>query len=524
MGQGNLGLGMLARIAVTAAPEQELKFQLGLNSMDALAETFPPQSGDITQLHAVYFDTPTHALRDAGFSLRVRRDGDVFRQTLKHRGDGGLFARDEWEVEVAGSELDLGILAGTPASAVIGDMPLEPVFTVSVERRLHSWTSDRAVVQVTLDTGSITIGEKCEPVAELELEMIDGEPAALFELARILLAKAALTLAFASKAERGYRLAGHDGSSSLQAHRTAIGSQTTAGVAFQIVARDSLIQIAGNAALLQRSQSPEVLHQLRVGLRRLRTAMTVFKAMLDTEGLAAARHETRWLAGALAQARDIDVFLQNTARPDEAEESPGRAAFLQALRLAQTEGYEQAMMAVRSPRYDALLLSLGEWIEVGPWLRSDHAGQREMRDAPVAVIAPPIMDRLHDRLKRHARGFADLDASARHELRKRAKTLRYTAGFLGDSVSEHPKRRLAFMAHLRAMQDRLGELNDMAVAQSVAMRAVARRSGMLAFAAGLELGRMTHREGEALKSASRAVKTYRKSKAFWNRQGKDFND
>ena len=465
MGQGNLGLGMLARIAVTAAPEQELKFQLGLNSMDALAETFPPQSGDITQLHAVYFDTPTHALRDAGFSLRVRRDGDVFRQTLKHRGDGGLFARDEWEVEVAGSELDLGILAGTPASAVIGDMPLEPVFTVSVERRLHSWTSDRAVVQVTLDTGSITIGEKCEPVAELELELIDGEPAALFELARILLAKAALTLAFASKAERGYRLAGHDGSSSLQAHRTAIGSQTTAGVAFQIVARDSLIQIAGNAALLQRSQSPEVLHQLRVGLRRLRTAMTVFKAMLDTEGLAAARHETRWLAGAL-----------------------------------------------------------GEWIEVGPWLRSDHAGQREMRDAPVAVIAPPIMDRLHDRLKRHARGFADLDASARHELRKRAKTLRYTAGFLGDSVSEHPKRRLAFMAHLRAMQDRLGELNDMAVAQSVAMRAVARRSGMLAFAAGLELGRMTHREGEALKSASRAVKTYRKSKAFWNRQGKDFND
>ena len=68
---------MLARIDVTAAPEQELKFQLGLNSMEALAETFPPQSGDITQLHAVYFDTPTHALRDAGFSLRVRRDGTI---------------------------------------------------------------------------------------------------------------------------------------------------------------------------------------------------------------------------------------------------------------------------------------------------------------------------------------------------------------------------------------------------------------------------------------------------------------
>ena len=514
---------MLARNALAAAPEQELKFQLRPGSIEALAEMFPSQSGETSQLHAIYFDTPTHALRDAGFSLRVRRDGEVFRQTLKHRGDGGLFARDEWEIEVAGSELDLEVLAGTPASAVIGDMNLEPVFTVAVERRLHRWAKDGAVVQVTLDTGSITAGEKCEPVAELELELIDGEPPALFELARTLLAKAALTLAFASKAERGYRLAGHDGSSALQAHRTAIGSQTTAGVAFQIVARDSLIQIAGNAALLQRSQSPEVLHQLRVGLRRFRAAMTVFKAMLDTEGMAAARHETRWLAGELAQARDIDVFLQNTDRPDEADESPGRAAFLQAVRLAQTEGYEQAMTAVRSPRYDALLLSLGEWIEVGPWLRFEDAGNRDLREAPVAMVIPPIMDRLHDRLKHHSRGFADLDVSARHDLRKRARTLRYAAGFFGDSVTRHPKRRLAFMAQLRAVQDRLGELNDLAVANSVAMRAVARRSGMLAFAAGLELGRMTHREDEVLKSANRAVKAYRKSKVFWSRQGKDFN-
>ena len=79
------------------------------------------------------------------------------------------------------------------------------------------------------------------------------------------------------------------------------------------------------------------------------------------------------------------------------------------------------------------------------------------------------------------------------------------------------------MAQLRAMQDRLGELNDLAVAQSVAMRAVARRSGMLAFAAGLELGRMTHREADVLKGANQAVKAYRKSKGFWSRQGKGFN-
>ncbi len=514
---------MLARVAVSAAPELELKFQLGPDSVSSLAAIFPPQSGDVTQLHAVYFDTPTHALRDAGFSLRVRRDGEIFKQTLKHRGDGGLFARDEWEVEVAGAELDLEILARTPASAVVGDMDLEPLFTVSVERRLHRWACNGSVVQVTLDTGSITAGEKREPVAELELELMEGDPAALFDLARILLAKAALTLAFASKAERGYRLAGHDGGSTLQAHRTAIGPLTTVREAFQIVARDSLIQIAGNAALLQRSHSPEVLHQLRVGLRRFRAAMTVFKAMLDPGGLTAARSETRWLAGELAQARDIDVFLQNTARPDEADESPGHAAFLEALRIARTEGYEQAMTAVQSPRYNALLLLLGEWIEAGPWLDLGDPERRELRDTLAARIAPLVLDRLHARLSKRSSRFGDLDAGARHDLRKRAKTLRYAAAFFGDIAAKHPKRRMAFMEQLRAMQDRLGELNDMAVAQSVAMRAVTRRSGMLAFAAGLELGRMRHREGEVLENAKRTVKAYRKSKVFWSRQGKDFN-
>ena len=84
---------MLARIAVTAAPEQELKFQLGPDAISSLAAVFPPQSGDIKQLHATYFDTPTHALRDAGFSLRVRRDGEVF--PFAHRGVAGCLARSQ---------------------------------------------------------------------------------------------------------------------------------------------------------------------------------------------------------------------------------------------------------------------------------------------------------------------------------------------------------------------------------------------------------------------------------------------
>ena len=440
---------MLARIPATAAPELELKFQLAPGAVEALTATFPLESATTSQLHAIYFDTASHALRDGGFSLRVRRKGETCIQTLKHRSGGSLFERDEWETPVPGPDLDLGLLAGTPAEAAIGDAVPAAVFTVSVERRVHVWTDGAARIEVSFDTGAIVAGDRQEPVAEMELELLAGPPEALFALARVLQAKASLTLSFESKAERGYRLAGHDGVAALKARNTAVGPQTSAAQAFEQVMRDALIQVAGNARLLQRAHNPEVLHQTRVGLRRLRAALSVFRAMLDPDGLNAARTETRWLAGELSPARDIDVFLQNAGATDDLEDDPGRAAFFGALRLAQAEAYERALAAVRSARFRALLLSLGEWIEVGAWRRLDDSVRRSLREGSVTVLAGPILDRLDHRLRRRSRRFMSLDAAARHDLRKQAKKLRYAAAFFGEAFPKHPKRRARFVAALR---------------------------------------------------------------------------
>lgn len=508
---------MLARIPASASPELELKFQLGDGAVEALSEAFPQNSGVTARLHAIYFDTPSHVLRDGGFSLRVRcRDGRYI-QTLKHRAGGGLFERDEWESEVPGSDLDLSLLSGAPVQSILGDQTPAPVFTVQVERRVHVWTHGESRVEVSFDTGEIVADGRREPVAEMELELLAGPPTALFALARALQAVAPLTLSFESKAERGYRLAGHDGVAALKAQTPAIGPDTTAATAFQLVMRDALIQIAGNARLLQRTLNPEVLHQTRVGLRRLRAALAIFKPMLDAAGLNAARGETRWLAGELAAARDIDVFLQNAGNADELEENVGRAAFFRVLRLAQAEAYERALAAVRSDRFRGLLLSLGEWIEVGAWQSFGDDAHKTLRDGPVGVVAAPVMDRLDHRLRRGARHFKRLDAAARHDLRKQAKKLRYAAAFFGEAFPRHPKRRQRFVATLRTLQDRLGKLNDMAVARTVAMQAVGKRSGELAFAAGLEVARLTAKEAAVSGATHDALKTYRKTRPFWRR-------
>lgn len=508
---------MLARNPATASPELELKFQLGEGALEVLqAELFPLEQAQIARLHATYFDTAGHVLRDGGFSLRVRSKDGTFVQTLKHRNGGGLFERDEWETRVEGPDLDLAALSATPASATVGDASPAPVFTVEVERRSHIWTHGKTRVEVSFDTGLITAAEGAEPVSEMELELLSGSPQALFDLARHLQAKAELTLSFESKAERGYRLVGHDGVAALRAQKTAVGPQTCCADAFQLIARDALVQVAGNARLLQRAHNPDVLHQLRVGLRRFRAALSVFKDMLDPEGLNAARTETRWLAGELAEARDLDVFLQRASSEDDIEESAGRAAFFRALRHAQAEAYERALHAVRSHRFRALLLSLGEWLEVGGWRRLANDQQRALREGPVAGLAATVMDTLDRRLRRRSHKFRQLDVASRHDLRKQAKKLRYAAAFFGEVFPRRPKRRARFIAALKELQDRLGELNDMALARAVAMRAVGRRSGELAFAAGLEVGRLTKDEDVVLDAANDTLKAYRKVKPFWS--------
>jgi inorganic triphosphatase YgiF len=511
---------MLARMPPRAAPELEIKFQLGADAMETMqAETSPPEGGPVAHLCAVYFDTLNAALRDAGFSLRIRRKNDEFVQTLKHRAAGNLFERDEWETPLPGPDIDLVALAHTPAAAVVGQSSLAPVFVVEVERRSRVRVQGEARIELSLDTGHVVAKDRREPIEELELELLDGPPQALFALARELQAKADLTPLFESKAGRGYRLIGHDGVAARLARSSGVGEATSNAAAFQLIARDALVQIAGNARLLQRAHNPDVLHRARIGIRRLRGAISAFKKMLDPEGLAAVRDEMRWLAGELAAARDLDVLLHRIQGHDDIEEDAARAAFLRALRIAQTEAYERALAAVRSARFRSLLLDVAEWIEIGGWRALEDDDARSMREAPAAALAAALLEKLDRRVKRRSRGFAKLDAAARHDLRKQVKKLRYATAAFGEAFPAHPKRRHRFLAALKALQDELGELNDITVARTVALGAVAGRSAEVAFAAGLEVGRLGREEAAALERAAAAVKAFRKARRYWSRPG-----
>ncbi|MBV1790627.1 CYTH domain-containing protein [Marinobacterium sp. D7] len=165
----------------------------------------------------IYYDTPAQDLRRARVALRIRRDGERYIQTLKSAGSGqaGLSVRSEWEWERPEPSLDLGQLREYLPPALCDDAllaALQPAFETNFERNLW-WLGGESddgawQVEVALDRGEIRVGERSMPLYELELELKAGQSDQLFHLALEIARQLPVQVRDASKAQRGYELAG----------------------------------------------------------------------------------------------------------------------------------------------------------------------------------------------------------------------------------------------------------------------------------------------------------------------------
>jgi triphosphatase len=158
--------------------------------------------------HAVCYDTADLALRDAGFCLRVRSEGDVFTQTLKRDATAGGAATTsgEWEWQMRDETPDSDLLYKTPAAEFSGKA-LWPAFEIKVNRvvRRLGLPGD-AEVELALDEGQIIAGSARAPIREMELELKSGSPGSLYRLAVRLHDALPLRILTESKAARGYKL------------------------------------------------------------------------------------------------------------------------------------------------------------------------------------------------------------------------------------------------------------------------------------------------------------------------------
>ena len=485
--------------------EIELKFRLGPGAAARLA-AHPALAGEdsVQTLRSVYFDTPDQVLRRAGWGLRVRATGRGFVQTLKGQTGGDVLNRAEWETPVSSEALDWQAVKTTPAAVLLKGRrrDLSPRFASTVRRRARLVAFDGAVIEAAYDEGELSAGGHVEPLRELELELKDGPPQALFALARRPSADIAPGPLVESKAERGWRLAEGLERAPRTARADPLPRALSAEAALRRTALAALAQVSANAELLRRVRRPEALHQLRVGLRRLRAALSVFAPLLGQDA-APVIAELKWLAHETDAARDLDVFIRDVFHPAALEaRSPGLAALGRHLLTARGQAYDRVLAAIAAPRYALLMLETTAWIETAA-----------LPDDPVAPFAVEALSRLHHQVKHRARDLTDLDAEARHHLRIRAKRLRYAAEFFADLFPA--RRRARYLKALERLQDTLGALNDLAVARDKIPGEAALDDASVAFAAGRVIGRRERDEAALLAAAVKACGRFHDAKPFW---------
>lgn len=495
--------------------EREIKFHVPPRRRAGLKARLRKLGADSINLHARYYDTATQRLAQAGIALRLRREGDDWIQTIKLPGPDEL-SRIEWNHPRPEPVLDLSVYDGTHIEDLMAELGNRLIcrYITHVTRLKKEIPTASGVAELAYDEGAILAGSLALPIHELELEGVSGTAADLFALSREWLHKHELILELRSKAARGDALAslemGSQGDTQATALKLAskggklsrlpalgvehvlrlaaparagqvlLATDANLGAAYLECANDCAGQIIRNSSFLagvdgmktSHEQRIEYVHQIRVGIRRLRTCWQLFgKAAQYPETLLQSLKHHFQIFG---QARDLDVIqTELLPRLIQAGMPPNTAP--ETLEISDTLSARAGLTA--APEYQQVLLDLMEHLVLyGDHLPTERALNKH--------AAPQLCKRLNTWLsdiKNKAPEFLEADWDERHMMRKRIKRLRYGMEFSQGVLD--PSRLAPLRNSLMSAQKALGQLNDLYVAAEYYRGAGAKHSSAM-FALG----------------------------------------
>ncbi|MBS0452236.1 MAG: CYTH and CHAD domain-containing protein [Proteobacteria bacterium] len=512
--------------------EIEFKFEIPEHRLAALQKDLARANTTRTHLQARYFDTADSRLANGNAALRLRKEGRRWVQTAKALGDGPLHRLEhnaDLGVSRAGVpvEVDVQRHAGTPVGEVLQrvleDAPLVETFATDIWRTTRQARLGRTTVELALDLGRVVApasGDKPERAAvvrELELELVSGSVADLVELARRWSQRHGLWFSTVSKAERGERLreAQHNADPAQTGARAVKaapprfrdageGKVEVGGAELQrAVVAACLAQILPNATeIAGGSDAPELVHQLRVGIRRLRSALR------ELDAAAPGRFDTAaWEPvlvesfRALGAQRDRDVLADRLQPSLQAAGAP-------LTELPQASDAQQAPGpgdVVRSAAFQNLLVALIGFA-APPQVEPAPAGKDEA--AALRKVLAEHLDKLHRQLRKAGKRFERLPTEQQHRARKRLKRLRYLAEFVAPLFDKGKARR--YVEQLLPAQDALGDYNDDVVAID-AYRDAAGQDPRAWFAVGW----LAARQPAEASACAKALCALGKARKFW---------
>jgi len=456
---------------VHALPEEavpveiEIKFVVPREKRTALLEALRFGGIKSRRLRATYYDTQDGKLAKLGLTIRLRKEGRGWIQTAKMRTSDPL-VRLEHNVDVPTpqhQEIPELILArhdgsdvGAAISNALQSLPsqqreaaLIERFHINVLRRTRTEYLGDSKVEMAFDTGNIRCGERSMPVCELEMELKSGAIENMFRLAEIWEIRTGLHIYTPSKAVRGGNLvAGRIGADPYTAVNQKIKRNEGKTGFLVLTLQSCLRQIMGNVSEISSgAKDEEFIHQLRIGLRRIRTALrelSKFSTNIDPSWepvFSRIFHE-------LGTHRDIAAVLPKVLEAmhecgiDYGWKAPSGSDIVTPLMTVNAVDFQRAMLSVLAYCHITL---------------RDEEHQKHAHSILKKKIER-LLGKLHTQIAVDARHFSTLTTVRRHGLRKRLKRLRYLSEFAGSLFDAHRVKR--YLKDWKKTQDALGTYND----------------------------------------------------------------
>lgn len=514
--------------------ELELKFAVPSYQQNVLRKNIDTKTAQQQRLSAYYFDTPNQDLAKKGIALRIRFEDSQWVQTLKTAGDG-VAKRVELNtvLSLAGTPdtLDVSrlvpdislITAPTVVAQLTNIMPLDELaqaltvqYFTDVQRISRQIKKNNSRIEIAYDIGKVGIGRLNSQKAannhgltqsdihEIEFELLEGDPSDLIDIAKTWCKKYKLYLSTVTKAQRGsLLLANKQFAEPVKADLAVL--QLHKGISqfafLQAVINNCLVQILPNAsAIAEGSPDGNLVHQLRVGIRRLRTALKHFKFAQDYI-------DPNWLMvlkqtfSLLGEYRDKEILQIKTQPLLESVGAP-HVEWSTAVDIMPID-------AVRANDFQILLLEL---------IGFTHLPVPADNPKAKATVAKKL-EKLFTAIAAASDKFASLDTDSQHGVRKDLKSLRYVSEFAAPLFANQNNGKKgkkatklnAFLQYLEPAQDVLGEYNDNVVGHANYLEKAKTDPNAL-FAVGWFSGR----EQASAEQCAVSLKTVKNAPKFWS--------
>ncbi len=471
-----------------------------------------------------YFDTADFALHRAGVMLSVRRRGKRLIQTLSGPPPGepertikSFREVREFIPDLMGLEPDLA-----PEWQVsLKRLAIEPAFVIKVRRRECRLKIGVSAVHVVIDQGTIASGAHVRQMSEVKLTLASGQPRTVFEAAACIFKSHRFTLSTMSQATRGFALAIGQPPEFSKFIPLSLDRQGCGDAAIIQILRGFQNHVLTNHDAAADGRNSEGVHQLRIGLRRLRSALRLLRGIMPPEILGGFLENARSAANDCSAARNWDVFLTETLpKIVDGCKNLGDFGSLQlAAEKQRGEAYNSVRHLLSAEPYVRFHLALGMWIGSAEWQACAMASPG--LSGPVISFATTVLIDSHRRVHKRGEHFRRLSPQALHRLRVAAKNLRYIADSLGsvmEDLTRKQKRTRRYFRDLSRLQTQLGYANDMVTTCQLieALSNDCWSTPAVSQAAGVVVGWSAHSVSESNMLLRMAWQTFRRREPPWS--------